>query len=58
MSLRSARSICTLLSQADCVLKSGSTALTLWRGSTKPAARSPGCRERRGARAGARTATV
>ena len=32
----SARSICTLVSQADCVVKSGSTAVMLWRGRTKP----------------------
>ena len=36
MSLRSARSTCTLLSQADWVLKSGSTAVMLCRGRTKP----------------------
>src|SRR4051794_33404693 len=35
MSRRSSRSTCTLLSHADCDVKSGSTTLMLWRGSTK-----------------------
>ena len=36
MSLRSARSTCTLVSHAYCVAKSGSTAVMLCRGSANP----------------------